>query len=384
MRSDSQAGVHLIREWWTQPFDFEMMVHQIREHGFQRVLRAIMLAAAATYFLVAVTCTIWLVNDDLGRPFGVYVTAICTVGSLVTAVMLFRYGRLVSERASLVAVAIADVSIVAFALSFTELYSALPGLSLLACLGIYLVAFHRPRTVLIHLCYSAAALFGCGAVCLVTGVPWTDVVSRVGILVLIILVTPMLLLPLVLVLRSHSQDSRRDPLTGLANRRALAAHALVSKKAATHTVLMIDVDDFKSINDEHGHGVGDDVLVAIADELDELAPAGAAIAARIGGEEFALFTTCPTLDTTPLAENILRRVRSISVAGVDDVTVSVGVAVGRADGDFHQLLRRADELMYRAKRSGGDRAVIDATIVEATVPGPHQPRARTPDAGSKP
>lgn len=151
-----------------------------------------------------------------------------------------------------------------------------------------------------------------------------------------------------------------DPLTGLANRRSLLDFLdgrlqRVRSGAATLTVLLLDVDAFKEINDGLGHVVGDRVLAGIADVLlDETGPHD--VAARLGGDEFcvALVDADPPAVRTVEAR-LRRRIGAIDFgdAGSDSrlsVVVSVGVAHAEATDDVATLLARVDALMYEAKR----------------------------------
>lgn len=158
--------------------------------------------------------------------------------------------------------------------------------------------------------------------------------------------------------------SRTDRLTSLANRRRLEetlhAEVLRSKRYdAPLSVIMIDLDRFKEVNDTFGHQVGDTVLVSIADILRRNARE-TDVLGRWGGEEFLLL--CPE---TPLelcveiAERLRRDLSERSVPEVGIVTASFGVAAFRKGDDQLSLLRRADEAMYRAKSEGRNRVEFD-------------------------
>jgi two-component system cell cycle response regulator len=148
----------------------------------------------------------------------------------------------------------------------------------------------------------------------------------------------------------------QDPLTRLYNRRFLFTQlaALVSgarRHGRPMAVAMIDLDRFKSINDRHGHEVGDRVLVAAADALARSLRAEDVIG-RLGGEEFLVLL--PDTDEEA-AESASARLR-VAVSGARGpvrVTASVGWAV-LADDDPDDLVRRADEALYEAKAAGGN------------------------------
>lgn len=149
-----------------------------------------------------------------------------------------------------------------------------------------------------------------------------------------------------------------DPLTGLLNRRAFLQHASLQDGAAGGHVAyfaMVDVDDFKSINDRHGHATGDAVLVAVGEALRRSVPGG--LAGRLGGEEFGVWFEADSQAAAGIAEGLLESVRRIRTQGVQP-TVSVGLGRWVAGEPLSDLLRRADEALYQAKRGGKDKAVL--------------------------
>jgi diguanylate cyclase (GGDEF)-like protein len=182
----------------------------------------------------------------------------------------------------------------------------------------------------------------------------------------------------------HKTAAVTDPLTGLLNRRGFfqQAQALIARHSAQHlrlTVLMFDLDHFKSINDRHGHAVGDDALRVFSATMQANMRAGDIIG-RLGGEEFAVLLPNALTEATAVAE----RVRAaFEVAGAEisghrlGATVSIGATAARLpDCDMEALLARADAALYRAKSNGRNR--IEAADAE-DVPGdvaPLVPEAR--------
>jgi two-component system cell cycle response regulator len=162
-----------------------------------------------------------------------------------------------------------------------------------------------------------------------------------------------------------------DPLTGLFNRRYMESHVgtLVERSAARGkalSVLILDIDYFKSVNDTFGHEAGDEVLREFAERL-KASIRGIDLACRYGGEEFVVVMPDTDLGIAALvAERIRRRIAGEPFpiergARAVDVTISVGIAarMGRQD-NASQMLKRADEALYRAKRDGRNRVVADA------------------------
>jgi two-component system, cell cycle response regulator len=154
--------------------------------------------------------------------------------------------------------------------------------------------------------------------------------------------------------------SRTDALTGLPNRRHLEERLRrLAEPGQELSVLLLDVDRFKRVNDEHGHAAGDEVLRAIAGRLRGAARAGD-LAGRWGGEEFlvVLPATGPA-EAAALGERARAAIAVSPVPLEPDslwVTASVGVASGVDDG-WEGLVRRADIGLYAAKEGGRDRVV---------------------------
>ncbi len=158
-----------------------------------------------------------------------------------------------------------------------------------------------------------------------------------------------------------------DPLTGLGNRRHLdgvAAH--LTRSAAGHadgfSVVALDIDHFKRVNDKHGHAVGDEVLKAVAAALSaETRHRDHAV--RLGGEEFVLVLPATGHQVAlGVAERLADSIRRVAVGPLPGgaVTATLGVAVWRREESFDGCLRRADEALYRGKSSGRDRVVLAA------------------------
>jgi len=152
--------------------------------------------------------------------------------------------------------------------------------------------------------------------------------------------------------------SRTDPLTGLANRRAFyrAATQLGDGGLA---FIIADIDRFKHINDRYGHGVGDEVIKAVAARMQaDLGDLGTVV--RLGGEEFALLGVGrPVADIHARLQHFRQRVADEPVAVGEQsvyVTVSIGFVV-RRDLDFDALYAAADKALYLAKSAGRDKVV---------------------------
>lgn len=173
--------------------------------------------------------------------------------------------------------------------------------------------------------------------------------------------------------------SRRDPLTGLANRRhfdqerSRAWDEMVASRRPL-SLMMIDIDYFKHYNDNYGHAAGDESLVAVARALADTFQKLGALPVRMGGEEFAVLFDNVTLDEAMArAESFRRKVCELGIAHAKSaharVTVSIGVssidpgelpgyvARGTAASGIAEMLGRADQALYEAKAAGRNRVV---------------------------
>ncbi|SAK51732.1 diguanylate cyclase [Caballeronia hypogeia] len=157
------------------------------------------------------------------------------------------------------------------------------------------------------------------------------------------------------------KQSLVDPLTGLLNRRAFVReHAdalqIASRKGGFLSLLLIDIDHFKHVNDTYGHSIGDDVLVDFATRAAAVLPHGAQLA-RWGGEEFAALLPGYVLhDALVLADSVRLQVSSQTNTELPDYTCSIGVASLQGEAaSIKELVRRADGALYRAKHGGRNR-----------------------------
>ncbi|MEU3708357.1 GGDEF domain-containing protein [Streptomyces anulatus] len=175
--------------------------------------------------------------------------------------------------------------------------------------------------------------------------------------------------------------TKRDPLTGLLRRDAYTARArrLLARHGDDVTVVMVDADHFKAVNDTLGHAAGDTVLAAFGARLTAWAGPRAAVG-RLGGDEFAIGLELNTDRREQRLEQLLRMLHT-PVTLDDGRTVAVAASVGAAtpDGlgtrDLAALQRAADAALYAGKHSG--RAVL-ATVEQTKVPSINGRRAGRP------
>lgn len=159
-----------------------------------------------------------------------------------------------------------------------------------------------------------------------------------------------------------------DPLTGLYNRFALfeRMHAAIAEIDAGEapSLIMLDIDHFKAINDTHGHLIGDRVIRFVAETLQNNIK-GKDSAARYGGEEFTvLLPATPSRGAEAVAETIRKAVAAAQLVRADNkkplgkITLSAGVATYQSGEDIMELINRADQALYRAKAAGRNRVSV--------------------------
>ncbi len=173
-------------------------------------------------------------------------------------------------------------------------------------------------------------------------------------------------------LEERTQWALTDSLTGVRNRRCFDLELRRELKIARRyggdlSLIVIDVDYFKVVNDQHGHAAGDEVLAAVARRLEGLLPRDTDWLARVGGEEFAAVLPQTQLrGAMKVAESIRAGVEAQPMAtqvGLVPIKVSLGVSgtqrLTSHEASVEELLRRADACLYRSKRDGRNRVTVD-------------------------
>jgi two-component system, cell cycle response regulator len=179
-------------------------------------------------------------------------------------------------------------------------------------------------------------------------------------------------------LDEKSQQAMTDALTGAPNRRYFMRHLsrelkVIQRVGGPLSLLMLDIDHFKGVNDQHGHAVGDEVLQEFSRRIGGGLPRECDWFARLGGEEFAVvLPQTPLQGARVVAERLRRQIAysgMVTSAGSLHVTVSVGIsgieALPSTEGaSVDALLALADQCLYRSKQAGRDRV----TTAEAIAP----------------
>ena len=246
---------------------------------------------------------------------------------------------------------------------------ALVGCSLFAVLGAQFTLLMGTRWLVLHLGVAAAVIGTTAARSAQQGsMSVTSTLLATYVLLVAAVLTPWAARITWSRLLVYAAKSLTDPLTGLLNRSGLEhrLHRLTDPAMSSGlghcAIVVLDIDNFKSINDAHGHDVGDLVIREVAEMLDDFARRHSAHAARIGGEEFALLMPKKAQiclhevgAAFPLSTRGRRGPRATLSAGI----VRLPLVHANPNASFATALRSADQLMYIAKRSGGAVAVTE-------------------------
>lgn len=363
---DSAAAA--IVSWFVQPHDYEWMTEFQNTHPSGKVIRIIIALS-----MINISGMSFVSLYAIGGPTGSAATALtltlCTTNLIVAALWILRPfpGRL-----GVVAFGIyADLGVAA-ALSVLDLRNALLGCVLFAVIGAFVTFFLSPRWVVAHLVFTSAvtltfstALYLRGDMDTITLLVQTDVV------LLGIMSVPVTSHIFLTTLSADARSSVLDPLTGLLNRRGLDS-ALEElwiqgrREGQCAAVVVVDIDNFKSVNDIHGHDEGDAVICRVAERLtSHISRYG--VLGRTGGEEYLAAVVTSRLHIDALIHGIRRALHD--EADTIPVTVSIGAAIlyaestlwSTASDTVNTASRVADSMMYEAKAAGGNR--VKTTLI---------------------
>ncbi|WP_084654434.1 GGDEF domain-containing protein [Nocardia altamirensis] len=371
------------QSWWRDRVDYRWLIETFESRS-ALVPMKIMVGSGG---IVMVSIVLLALASNSGQSGTLGVTQAITTAALA-AVWGLRWwlGPWPGERESLMWIAVVDVAVLANNIMVTDRLLGALGIVLLVSTGGYVTIFHGPRILALHVGFSVFSIL-LVAVLMVIGWPGHnphatgDIALGAGV-VMANFVVAAVVLPAVQF--SHwlmRLDALSDPLTMLLNRRGLESH--LSHYSCTDAdnelfVVLVDLDQFKTVNDTIGHSVGDDVLVRTADCLRATAPASTVIA-RTGGDEFVVFGCLRGEKVGVVAEQLRAAVESIPDMPTV-ITASVGAAVfdpardlaPDAGSTFCHVFRRADRAMYRAKQLGGNAVVVAwATMRDESVAANH-------------
>lgn len=346
--------------WWRQSDQFAWFSAYLRDRGLQVHWRF------ATFGFTAVLGSLPLVmlGSALG-PAGAVARGFAIAAGIsafgASLLWLFRWP---TRRQSVMYNVVCSGCTAVTCLAVSSPYAGLMGCTIFAVIGGFLAYFH----VIAHLVGNLALAMVCMAITAYRLVLDTgDVALTVGSILTVVALNvgvPFGIHSLVHTLRIDLRNSDRDPLTGLLNRRSVynSVHeiAVAQQQAAgvRLNVTIVDLDQFKKLNDTRGHAAGDEALACVGAML-RGACRGDAVIGRLGGEEFVIADDAPA----EVHAKTVERIRAGIAATPFQITASFGtcsVVVEPEAAMDHpafvdRLIQVADAAMYESKRAGGDR-----------------------------
>lgn len=343
-----------VRQWWRQPDRYDWLSGYLASRRLLAVSRAVMAAVGAI-----LGAAVALMSVSPGGQQGLARGIVSLIAAAFIGMTVAYAVRWPTSRQSAILSTGGSVGIAVTALTPTVPYAGLLTCWAFVGLAAYVAFFHSARLLVLTVGVALATAVACAVRVGMAG----D--APVAVAVLLLSAGGLLTVPFggqILVRLLWNDAVSTDAMTGLTNRRGFrrAARALIADSAGrgsgSFSVVMIDLDGFKRLNDTLGHAVGDQVIIEVAATLREVSGPGI-LAARVGGEEFLVAQASPPREMEMLA----RRLCSAIAANPWGVTASLGVAgitVRQPGTDTRTLIERviaaADMAMYEAKRAGGN------------------------------
>jgi diguanylate cyclase (GGDEF)-like protein len=352
----------LSSKWLVRANHYEWIADYLAARGMVGAVRWMMAIISASW---VVCLFVLLVSADGPRDDLSIAMMLTAVMGGVGGVVLWA-SRLPSRRQSLVFALVANGSVALACLAYPNAQGALTGCIAFSTTAAYIAFFHSTALVVYNFGLAATVAVIAAARVAASG----HIALALVDLFLVVQVNMAMPAAIYVVVRALGVDlerADRDPLTGLLNRRSFQRHTrklLAGADAASRThlaIAMIDLDDFKRVNDTKGHQAGDDALVAVGRALGRAVVDSDAVIARRGGEEFIVAVVLRDDDCSELARQICKGIAELPVA----ITASVGTTctpLGELQGPtvnlrarIDELVEAADDAMYLAKRAGGNR-----------------------------
>jgi diguanylate cyclase (GGDEF)-like protein len=367
MRADAGSFAvfgRLVRQWWGEPVDYAAQVQYFAKRSMSGAVQYMI--GLGTGFDGVISLVLLLPSAN-SRASQVAVAAFAVLQLAWAWVWCSRPWP--SRRMSLAFVVSADIAITVMVLLDPSWVLGSFGFSFFTMLSVYLVFFDGPRALAGHVLWIllTTAAF---AVHISTAGQFDVVEFTAKTLMSVALVvgTPLGIQAAIWALRNDANASITDPLTGLLNRRGLHLHVGDLLRDGSHvadavTVMVVDLDRFKDVNDTFGHTIGDEVLIRTARRI-KSAVRGSALVARVGGEEFVVVDP----GDPGRAHRDVDRVRyAIAAPAKPPITASVGVSSVALGGSaltgiepatwLDRIIERADLAMFDAKRQGGNATI---------------------------
>ena len=347
-------------------------------------------------YAIGVTCLAAAMLDWalLHHPLGPHgtpsrlVMGMCAVSSVLVSGW-WIFGRWPSYRTTLAFVVWADIGLAITAILTSSPEARLCAVGSTTLVGIFAAFLLGTTVVIVHCAASALLVVGItGYAIAVDHLGWFDLFPFYSPVLIATVVMPIVIQTILEGTRrsmsATTQQAFQDPMTGLHNRRGMehsVRRLLHRHPSSTVLAVVIDVDNFKQLNDSWGHGCGDAALRAIAKTLQSSIRSGD-IAVRLGGDEFAVIAA---LDHPDNVAGFIERIRS-ALATLNGISVSIGSAAQCAHPGapeiVDELLRHADRAMYASKSRGGNQIQHAAfahqpadRVRRTTMPAPRGVRA---------
>jgi diguanylate cyclase (GGDEF)-like protein len=351
------VGVASLGAWWAQPDQFDEITDFLRQRDLMQYAQRIMALVSSSAGTIPLTILVGQRQTFAALAIGVVGVAF-TVGMM--AYWLTRWPTRALSRTLVVAGALCVAL-------WTVLQASAPiatlGCAAMAVTGGYIAVFHSGRVLMLNTALTVAITVTT-VVRLAQETNSATAASGLGLIILLNASAPLTIRSLSRALVLYARRSHEDPLTGLLNRRGFveAVTRRIDTPHPTHThlsVLMVDLDDFKRVNDTFGHAVGDRTLLDVAAVLTRCCPP-AAVVCRAGGEEFlvALTSSASPDETDRLGAELCARIGDLPygvTASIGAARAGLGLLAGPDAGDrINRLVEVADDAMYTAKQQGGN------------------------------
>lgn len=355
-------------QWLKQPDQYDWLSAYLNERGLQVLWRR------ATFGFTVTTAALPIVM--IWSPFGpdnpvrialaIFAAAVAFAGGFL---WLLRWP---TRRQSVIFSSMATVAIAATCFAFSNPYSGLGACATFAVIGGFAAYFHTIGYVVANMVVALVCASTMAFRLMAATEDWALTLATLVTVASLNIGVPFGILSLVHTLRTDLQGSDRDSLTGLLNRRSFhnSVYELMmlhKSPAAIYVVMaMIDLDNFKQLNDTRGHAAGDQALVSVSAALRENCRSTAVIG-RVGGEEFVVADIDTVANPAKMAERLREAIDIIPLP----VTASIGTAGAPLETDsardnlqlINDLIRTSDTAMYEAKRAGGNRVCHYPTLL---------------------
>ncbi len=348
--------VRWAHQWWKQSDQFDWFTAYLQDRNLETQWRA------ATFGFATLLSALPILM--LGSPAGpnhiatVWLSIVAAASGAISATLWLR--RWPTRRQSLLLCLMASAAIAAICLAQSNPYVGLEGCHVFAVIGGYIAYFHTTKLLVGNLAAAlACSTILAGRLAAISGDLSLVAASLITVTALNIGV-PFGIHSLVHTLRTDLRSSDSDSLTGLLNRRAFyqSAYELLMRHHGDAdrylVVAMVDLDNFKQLNDAQGHAAGDQALIDVSATLRHHCPVSAVIG-RAGGEEFVIAAIDGVTNPAAMAERLRQAIADLPIR----ITASIGTAGAPVDADVDRrlidgLVEAADAAMYEAKRAGGN------------------------------